>query len=81
MLCKLVDQWRHAGRPQERLQAAKQRASVRRKAELAAFDEALCTGGRLLFVQGPVDIGKSALLGPFGARQSLQRVRPGHPRT
>lgn len=51
-----------------RLQAARQRAFVGRKAELAAFDEALCSGGRVLFVHGPGGVGKSALLGRFAQR-------------
>ncbi|MFD0621508.1 ATP-binding protein [Streptomyces sanglieri] len=51
-----------------RLQAARQRAFVGRKEELAAFEEALCTGGRVLFIHGPGGVGKSALLGRFAQR-------------
>jgi AAA ATPase domain len=51
-----------------RLQAARQRAFVGRKEELAAFDEALCSGSRVLFVHGPGGVGKSALLGRFAQR-------------
>lgn len=51
------------GRWEGRLQAARLRAFVGRKEELAAFDEALCGGGgRVLFVHGPGGVGKSALL-------------------
>lgn len=50
-----------------RLQAARQRAFVGRKEELAAFDEALCGGG-VLFVHGPGGVGKSALLRRFAQR-------------
>lgn len=50
------------------LQAARHRAFVGRKEELAAFDEALCSGGRVMFVHGPGGIGKSALLGRFAQR-------------
>jgi hypothetical protein len=58
----------HAGRLGGRLQAARQRAFVGRKEELAAFDEALCSGGRVLFVHGPGGVGKSALLRRFAQR-------------
>ncbi|HEY1573486.1 MAG TPA: AAA family ATPase [Pseudonocardiaceae bacterium] len=51
-----------------RLQAARQRAFVGRKDELAAFDEALYTGGGVLFVHGPGGVGKSALLRCFAER-------------
>ncbi|MCX4869811.1 ATP-binding protein [Streptomyces sp. NBC_00257] len=68
MPCKLVDEGQHAGRLEGRLQAARQRAFVGRKEELAAFEEALCTGGRVLFIHGPRGVGKSALLGRFAQR-------------
>jgi hypothetical protein len=68
MLCKLVEEEQQAGRLDGRLQAARQRAFVGRKEELAAFDEALCSGGRVLFVHGPGGVGKSALLGRFAQR-------------
>lgn len=68
MPCKLVDEGQHAGRLEGRLQAARQRAFVGRKEELAAFEEALCTGGRVLFIHGPGGVGKSALLGRFAQR-------------
>lgn len=55
------------GRLTGRLQAARQRAFVGRKEELAAFDEALCGGG-VLFVHGPGGVGKSALLRSFAQR-------------
>jgi hypothetical protein len=55
------------GRLAGRLQAARQRAFVGRKEELAAFDEALCGGG-VLFVHGPGGVGKSALLRRFAQR-------------
>jgi hypothetical protein len=51
-----------------RLQTARQRAFVGRKAELAAFDDALGNGGRILFVHGPGGVGKSALLTRFSER-------------
>ncbi|MFH8411228.1 AAA family ATPase [Streptomyces sp. NPDC018019] len=51
-----------------RLQAARQRAFAGRKQELAAFEEAPGTGGRVLFLHGPGGIGKSALLGRFAQR-------------
>ncbi|MGB3444798.1 MAG: ATP-binding protein [Actinophytocola sp.] len=50
------------------LQAARQRGFVGRKEEVAAFDEALCGGGRVLFVHGPGGVGKSALLSCFAQR-------------
>lgn len=50
-----------------RLQAARSRAFVGRKEELAAFDEALCGGG-VLYVHGPGGVGKSALLRCFAQR-------------
>jgi hypothetical protein len=57
----------HAGRWAGRLHAARQRAFVGRKEELAAFDEALCGGG-VLFVHGAGGVGKSALLSRFAQR-------------
>lgn len=51
-----------------RLQAARERAFVGRKQELAAFDEALCGDGGVLFVHGPGGVGKSALLRQFAQR-------------
>ncbi|WP_405720990.1 ATP-binding protein [Streptomyces sp. NBC_00046] len=68
MPCKLVDEGQHARRLEGRLQAARQRAFVGRKEELAAFEEALCTGGRVLFIHGPGGVGKSALLRRFAQR-------------
>ena len=62
MLCNLVEGEQRAGRLEGRLQAARHRAFVGRKAELAVFDEALGNGGRVLFVHGPGGVGKSALL-------------------
>jgi hypothetical protein len=56
-----------AGRVAGRLQAARHRAFVGRKEELATFDEMLCGGG-VLFVHGPGGVGKSALLGSFAGR-------------
>lgn len=50
------------------LRAARLRAFVGRKEELAAFDEALGSGGGVLFVHGPGGIGKSALLTCFAQR-------------
>jgi hypothetical protein len=67
VVCEPVDENRPAGRVAGRLQAARLRAFVGRKAELAAFDEALCGGG-VLFVHGPGGIGKSALLSCFAQR-------------
>lgn len=64
----LGDEARHAGRWEDRLQAARLRAFVGRKEELAAFDEALCGDGGVLFVHGPGGIGKSALLRCFAQR-------------
>ncbi len=55
------------GRWGGRIQAARLRAFVGRKEEVAAFDEALCGGG-MLFVHGPGGVGKSALLSCFAAR-------------
>ena len=55
----------HAGRLAGRLAAARLRGFVGRKEELAAFDEALCGGGGVLFVHGPGGVGKSALLRRF----------------
>jgi hypothetical protein len=55
------------GRLAGRLHAARRRAFVGRKEELAAFDEAL-GGGGVLFVHGPGGVGKSALLGRFAQR-------------
>jgi hypothetical protein len=55
------------GRLTGRLRAARHRAFVGRKEELAAFDEALCGGG-VLFVHGPGGVGKSALLRRFAQR-------------
>jgi hypothetical protein len=63
VLWKVVEEGRLAGR----LQAARQRAFVGRKEELAAFDDALCGGG-VLFVHGPGGVGKSALLRRFAQR-------------
>ncbi|WP_051792857.1 ATP-binding protein [Amycolatopsis jejuensis] len=57
----------HPGLVEERLQAARHRAFVGRKEELATFDEAMGSGG-VLFVHGPGGIGKSALLGQFAQR-------------
>ncbi|TBO60501.1 ATP-binding protein [Streptomyces kasugaensis] len=71
MLCKLVDEGQHAGRLEERLQAARQRAFVGRKEELATFDEALCTGSKVLLIHGPGGVGKSALLGRFAQRAAV----------
>jgi AAA ATPase domain len=51
-----------------RLQAARLRAFVGRKEELAAFDEALGRDGGVLFVHGPGGVGKSALLSRFAQR-------------
>ncbi|MFI8933330.1 ATP-binding protein [Streptomyces sp. NPDC053474] len=68
MLCKPVDEGQRAGRLEGRLQAARQRAFVGRKEELAVFEEALYTGARVLFVHGPGGVGKSALLGRFAQR-------------
>lgn len=68
VVCKLGDEDQHAGRLEERLQAARQRAFVGRKEELAAFDEALSGGGGVLFVHGPGGVGKSALLSRFAQR-------------
>jgi hypothetical protein len=56
------------GRWAGRLQAARSRAFVGRKEELAAFDEALCGDGGVLFVHGPGGVGKSALLRRFAQR-------------
>jgi hypothetical protein len=56
------------GRWAGRLQTARQRGFVGRKEELAAFDEALCGDGGVLFVHGPGGVGKSALLGRFAQR-------------
>jgi hypothetical protein len=53
---------------ERRLEAARQRAFVGRKEELAAFDEALCGEGGVLFVHGPGGVGKSALLSRFAQR-------------
>jgi len=53
---------------ERRLQAARQHAFVGRKEELAAFDEALCGDGGVLFVHGPGGVGKSALLSRFAQR-------------
>jgi hypothetical protein len=50
------------------LQAARRRAFVGRKEELAAFDEALCGDGGVLFVHGPGGVGKSTLLSRFAQR-------------
>jgi hypothetical protein len=60
--------YREPARWAERLRAARHRAFVGRKAELAAFDDALCGDGRMLFVHGPGGAGKSALLGQFAQR-------------
>lgn len=68
MLCKLVEEGSMPDAWMGRLQAARQRAFVGRKEELAAFDEMLCSGGRVLFVHGPGGVGKSALLGRFAQR-------------
>ncbi|MCI3928132.1 ATP-binding protein [Streptomyces sp. AN091965] len=68
MLCNRADEGQHAGRLEGRLQAARQRTFVGRKEELAAFEEALCTGARVLFVHGSGGVGKSALLGRFAQR-------------
>ncbi|MFC4857904.1 AAA family ATPase [Actinophytocola glycyrrhizae] len=65
MLRKLGDEGR---RWEGRLHAARQRAFVGRKEELAAFDEALCGDGGVLFVHGPGGVGKSALLRRFAQR-------------
>jgi hypothetical protein len=51
-----------------RLQAARHRAFVGRKEELATFDEALRGDGGVLFVHGPGGVGKSALLSRFAQR-------------
>lgn len=51
-----------------RLRTARHRAFVGRKSELAAFDEALCGDGGVLFVHGPGGVGKSALLSRFAQR-------------
>ncbi|GAB1515105.1 AAA family ATPase [Actinophytocola sp. KF-1] len=51
-----------------RLEAARLRAVVGRKEELAAFDELLHGGGGVLFVHGPGGVGKSALLRCFARR-------------
>lgn len=67
MPCELGEEGQRAGRWEERLQAARQRAFVGRKEELAAFDEAL-GGGGVLFVHGPGGVGKSALLRRFAQR-------------
>jgi hypothetical protein len=64
----LGDEDRHATRWEDRLQAARLRAFIGRKEELAAFDEALGNGGGVLFVHGPGGIGKSALLRCFAQR-------------
>ncbi|GAA3085098.1 hypothetical protein GCM10017600_62500 [Streptosporangium carneum] len=68
MVCEVVEEGRYAGRLEGRLQAARQRAFVGRKEELAAFDEALHSGGRVLFLHGPGGIGKSALLRRYAQR-------------
>jgi AAA ATPase domain len=56
------------GRLAGRLQAARHRGFVGRKEELAAFEEALCSDGKVLFVHGPGGVGKSALLSCFARR-------------
>ncbi|MFB9205775.1 ATP-binding protein [Nonomuraea spiralis] len=68
VICEVGEEGQPAGRLEGRLQAARQRAFVGRKAELAAFDEALHSGGRVLFVHGPGGIGKSALLRRYAQR-------------
>ncbi|MGY5136848.1 AAA family ATPase [Streptomyces nigrescens] len=76
MLCKFVDEGQRAKRLEGRLQAARHRAFVGRKEELAAFEEALCTGGRVLLVHGPGGVGKSALLGRFAQRAAAADRTP-----
>jgi hypothetical protein len=66
--CAMVCEPGDAGRVAARLQAARLRAFVGRKEELAAFDEALCGDGGVLFVHGPGGVGKSALLRCFAQR-------------
>lgn len=58
----------------ERVRAARLRAFVGRKAELAVFDDALCDGG-VVFVHGQGGIGKSALLRCF-AQRAAEADRP-----
>ncbi|WP_327587563.1 ATP-binding protein [Nonomuraea sp. NBC_00507] len=50
--------------------AARERSFVGRQEELAVFEAALRTGGRVLFVHGPGGVGKSALLRRF-AQEAL----------
>ncbi|WP_199434527.1 ATP-binding protein [Qaidamihabitans albus] len=68
MVYKLVEEGQHVGRLEGHLQAARQHTFVGRKEELAAFDEALWSGGGVLFVHGPGGVGKSALLRRFAQR-------------
>ncbi|MGW9174184.1 ATP-binding protein [Streptomyces decoyicus] len=79
MLCKFVDEGQRAKRLEGRLQAARHRAFVGRKEEFAAFEEALCTGGRVLLVHGPGGVGKSALLGRFAQRAAAAGSHPTDP--
>ncbi|MFB4271623.1 ATP-binding protein [Nonomuraea sp. GTA35] len=58
-----------------RLLAARERSFVGREEEFAAFETALRTGGRVLFVYGAGGVGKSALLRRF-AQEASAAGRP-----